>query len=116
MLGNWRAGLQTELDCALHPWPITSVELPGFHMIEPLQNAMKMFRPPALANFGQARAQFFISPWAGKEWLAQGAQVKAGAAGKPYSLASVFDLFNFVDSNPRPIRSCEGLLRRHKVD
>src|SRR5258707_956711 len=101
------AGLQAELDCALHPRPITRIQIVCFGGVETLQDAMKTFGAVTFADFGESGAKSFVSRRAGEERPPQGAQVKSGAADQQNSPVAGFDLCNLFDRRARPIGSCE---------
>ncbi len=75
-----------------------------------------MLRSAGFAYQRQTRPKFFIRRRARKEGLAQGSQIKSGAAHQEDSLMTCFDLFNLFRGSAGPIGSRVIDVRRNKID
>src|SRR2546421_3631034 len=77
---------------------------------------MKTLGAVTLSNSGQALAQFIIRRRTGKEWLAQRAQIKTGAADQDGLLITRFNLLNLLNCRARPISRRKSFARRNEID
>src|SRR5438132_10550385 len=77
---------------------------------------MKTLGPVTFSNSGQPLAQILICRRTRKEWLAQRAQIKTGAAHEDGPMITRFNLLNLLNCRARPISRGESFERRNKIE
>jgi hypothetical protein len=84
--------------------------------IELLQEPVKVFGTAAFSKLVETTSGFFVGLWAGKEWIAQGAEVESRASHQYWHLATALNLINLGCGLSRPLPSRVVDCGRHKVD
>src|SRR2546425_7502504 len=77
---------------------------------------MKTLGPVTFSKSGQPLAHILICCRTRKEWLAQRAQIKTGAAYQDGRMITRFNLLYLLNCRTRPISRSKSFERRNKID